>query len=536
MGQFLRHAPCPACGSSDARSLYDDGSEHCFACLDHTNNSNTDLSRVERKTRVALLPIPEPTALEKRQLTLETCKRWRYGYGALPHPKTGTDSRCQVATYFDPINGQPVAQKVRFADKEFLFMGGKDAPLYGQHLWRDGGKRVVITEGEIDAMSVDQVLGHKWPVVSVPNGSSGAKAAIARQLEWLNRFEEVVLAFDMDAPGRAAVEECAALFPAGKVRVALLPAKDANEMVQAGKSAELRAALWEAKEYRPDGILRVCDVADEACKDQAWGLPWPWKSLTEYTYGIRRCELYGLGAGTGVGKTDVFTQMVAHLIDNLNLPVATFFLEQPPTQTALRIAGKMCGRRLHLPTVNDAAATEARKVAIKALEKKDKLYMYDCFGSADWDQIASRTRFLAHNYGIKDFFLDHLTALAAGEDDERQLLARICKEMSMLAMELKVTFYFVSHLCTPEGKPHEEGGRVMTRHFKGARDIGFWSHFMFGLERNQQAEDELERRTTTLRILKDRFLGTAVGKTVKLVYNPDTGLLEEATSETQEVF
>jgi twinkle protein len=53
-----------------------------------------------------------------------------------------------------------------------------------------------------------------------------------------------------------------------------------------------------------------------------------------------------------------------------------------------------------------------------------------------------------------------------------------------------VMLTFVSHLATPEGKPHEEGGRVMIRHFKGSRAIGFWCHFMFGLERNQQDQDD----------------------------------------------
>jgi twinkle protein len=86
---------------------------------------------------------------------------------------------------------------------------------------------------------------------------------------------------------------------------------------------------------------------------------------------------------------------------------------------------------------------------------------------------------------------------------------------------------FISHLATPEGKPHEEGGRVTIRQFRGSRAIGFWSHFMFGLERNQQAEDETERRTTILRCLKDRVTGKGTGKTLPLVYDQETGLLSE---------
>jgi twinkle protein len=101
------------------------------------------------------------------------------------------------------------------------------------------------------------------------------------------------------------------------------------------------------------------------------------------------------------------------------------------------------------------------------------------------------------------------------------------KEMAALANELQIIIVFVSHLATPEGKPHEEGGRVMIRHFKGSRTIGFWSYFMFGMERDQQAEDENARQRTTFRVLKDRYTGQATGSVVTLVYDKDTGRLAE---------
>jgi twinkle protein len=84
----------------------------------------------------------------------------------------------QIANYIR--DGVVVAQKVRFPGKDFTFLGKpKDAGLYGMHLWRDGGKMVVITEGEIDALSVSQLQDNKWPVVSVPNGRR-ARSATSR--------------------------------------------------------------------------------------------------------------------------------------------------------------------------------------------------------------------------------------------------------------------------------------------------------------------------------------------------------------------
>ena len=36
---FVRHAPCDVCGSSDANGVYDDGHTYCFSCETHQPSS-----------------------------------------------------------------------------------------------------------------------------------------------------------------------------------------------------------------------------------------------------------------------------------------------------------------------------------------------------------------------------------------------------------------------------------------------------------------------------------------------------------------
>jgi twinkle protein len=92
----------------------------------------------------------------------------------------------------------------------------------------------------------------------------------------------------------------------------------------------------------------------------------------------------------------------------------------------------------------------------------------------------------------------------------------------------------VSHLSTPEGQSHEEGGRLKIKHFKGSRSIGFWAHDLIGMERNTQAEDAEEQRSTIYRILKCRKYGRrATGKTFEIVIDDKTGRLIEAAAEPQ---
>lgn len=525
---FTHKEPCPQCGSRDNLARYTDGHGFCFGCQHYeppTGSPSSPNKAAMSTDETTFTPIPgECVALPRRRLTAETCQHFGYTVGT--DPKTG--KQVQLAPYRD-ANGAIVAQKWRTPEKDFGVVGKLKLalPLFGQHLWRDGGKRVVITEGEIDAMSVSQLQGNKWPVVSVPNGATGAKKSLQAALEWLERFEEVVLMFDQDEPGRAAVAECAPLFTPGKCKVASLPLKDANEMLKADRGREVIDAIWGAKPYRPDGVVALEELVDEAAADLPEGRPWFLPKLTAATYGRRPGELYAFGAGTGVGKTDLFTQSIAFDLMELKLRVGVLYLEQPKIETARRVAGKVVGKILHVP---GKATVEERRAALKQVADTGNLFLYDSFGSADWETIKGKVRYLAAGLGCQHIYLDHLTALVASEEDERKTLDRIMAELAALALELKVCIHFISHLTRPEGKPHEEGGRVQIKHFRGSNAIGMWSHFMFGLERDQQAESDVDR-LTTFRVLKDRNTGQATGLTFQLTYDPATGLLSEFTGD-----
>ena len=525
--EFLFHVQCESCGSSDANGVYDDGHQYCFACESYVHGEGDNPQKERKKMSKDMIRFSDIDIrrIAPRGLSEETCKKW--GYGIAQYGR----SKVHVANYRDS-SGQIVAQKTRNSKKDFAVLGDlKEAlPLYGMWLWRESGKRVVITEGEIDALSVSQVQGNKWPVVSVPTGAKGAKKAVAKAIEWLEQFEEVIFMFDNDAPGREATSECVAILSPGKAKVAAAfpdDIKDANDALVQGNSDAIMQAIWNAKEYRPDGIISLSDLREDILKPIKYGLPWWTSTLTDLTYGRRWGEVYALAAGTGIGKTDMLTQQIQYDITELDQPVAVFMLEQMPTETGKRICGKFAGKRFHVP--DGTWSPEELLETLDKVEASGKLYLYDHFGCTDWDVIESRIRYLVHSQGVRIFYIDHLTALATGShiDDERKELERIMALIGGIVKELNIIIHLVSHLATPEGKPHEEGGRVMIRHFKGSRAIGYWCHFMFGMERNQQADDEEERQTTTFRVLKDRYTGQSTGQCVYFGYDQATGLLHE---------
>ena len=522
--------PRPECGSSDGCAVYDDGHTFCFVCRvpGRADGEEITATPAAKGTRMEGLISGTVEAIPNRKLDDRTCQRYNYQVGSF------NGQKCHIAPYYDDV-GNMVAQKVRLPGKDFLVLGEmKQAlPLFGQHLCRDGGKMIVITEGEIDAMSVTQAMGLTWPAVSLPAGAPAARKAISKALAFLERFEKVVFLFDEDEVGRAALAECLPLIAPGKAYVGTLPLKDANELVKAGRSKELSDAVWGARKWVPEVLTEIDDdLIDEAMEEQAWGLPWPWVTMTKATYGIRRGALYTWGAGTGSGKTTLMKQLAVTAMrpdmgedhsDFLTMPaprpIATILYEEPVKQTLKTLAGMVMRQRIHVPgTVYDKA--EAKRIG---RELRPLLKSVSLKGARSWEVVKSTIRYLAVAEGVRDFIVDPMTALTAGAEDERRTLDGIMSELAELAEELDVTIHLVFHLATPEGKSHEDGGRVQEKHFRGSRAVAFWSHYLIGLERDKQDRD----CPTTVRGLKDRLTGDAVGPFIALTYDRDTGLMVE---------
>lgn len=468
----------------------------------------------------------EAQALPARGISEDVCKRYKYWVGTVPpdYPaKAGSmmhsmrGKKVQIENYFE--GNKIVAQKLRDKDKNFAWIGKVGNVLFGRHAVKPGGKVIVVTEGAIDTLSYAE-MRKNWPAVSVKDGAQSAPKALRENLEFLESFEKVVLCLDNDEQGQEATQECVGILSPKKLYIASLPNeyKDLNEALQAGDIKAALQAVHNAEQVRPDNLVSVEDVLEEAMRPVEMGLPWFLPELTDLTYGRRYGEVYGLGAGTGVGKTDILTEQIAYDIATLGEKVGTLFLEQKPAETVKRIAGKIANRRFHVP--NSGWTVDELKDAAKKL--MNKLMLYDSFGETDWEQVKNRIRHMAVADDIRIFYVDHLTAMA-DTSDERGSIEQIMKEMAGLANELQIVIIFVSHLATPDGTPHEEGGRVAIRHFKGSRSIGFWSYYMFGLERDQQADDPEERHITTFRVLKDRYTGQATGQTFLLGYDPETG-------------
>ena len=102
--------------------------------------------------------------------------------------------------------------------------------------------------------------------------------------------------------------------------------------------------------------------------------------------------------------------------------------------------------------------------------------------------------------------------------------------LRMIVQETGVALFAVSHLKRPDGKGHEEGAATSLSALRGSGSIGQLSDIVLGLERNGQAEDPVDRHTTKVRVLKNRFSGLT-GPASMLYYDRSTGRMTERHDE-----
>ena len=520
---FVQHVPCEVCGSRDNAAIYDDGHTFCFGCAAYADEGDTEARVVPQQDKSSRpLLQGEYSALPARKITEETCRKFGYQIGMM------RGQPVQIAVYRD-AEGNSVAQKVRGKDKQFTITGdASKMTLFGSHLW-SSGKKIVVTEGEIDCLTVSQVQNNKWPTVSLPNGAQAAKKAVKQNYDYLVAFEEVVLMFDQDDVGRAAAIECAEILPPGKAKIAYLPFKDPNECLLQGQGSAIIDAIWQAKEYRPDGIISSSELRDKiADRDEVSDLSYPYARLNEITLGMQPASLVTIAAGSGVGKSTLVREMAYHLHQKGH-NVGMMMLEETSKRTMQGLVGLHMNKNIVIdPTV---ASKEDIEFAFDDLTSDRDVYLYDHFGSTDLDTVKNRIMYMAKALDCKVIFLDHVSILVSGltgqVHDERRLIDQIMTELRVLVQHTGICLVLVSHLKRPNSEAgHEGGAKVHLSQMRGSHALVQLSDCCIGLE--VDAEQPLSG-IRNLVVLKNRFTGE-VGPAGVLQYTRETGRLMDASS------
>jgi twinkle protein len=436
--------------------------------------------------------------------------------------------------------GEHVGNKVRRSDKRFFYEGeAKGLELFGQHAFQPGSaKAVTIVEGQDDALAAFELTGFKFPCVSV-HGSSSAVEDCKRNYEYLDSFEEIVVCFDKDEakvnvltgekhyPGQEAAVKVAGLFKPGKVRILTLrDYKDANDYLRANRAAQFVKEWWGAPVYKPDGIKIGTSMWDEIInRPNHFAVPYPFKGLNKFTYGMRLSEVVIFTAETGIGKTSVLKEIEYGLLTNPEIiekgyGVGFLHLEEPNHDTALGLMSIHNNKPYHLPDTE--RTTEELRSAYDAVINSDRVVVWDHFGSNSVDAVLEKVRHM-HALGCKYIVLDHLSIVVSDQSgDERKQLDEISTKLKTLCMELNIAVLAVIH--------QNRAGQI-----RGTAGVEQLANIVIKLERNKTDMDKWRRNVTKMTVEKNRFSGTA-GPACYVYYNPATGRLEELEEDEVATF
>jgi len=441
--------------------------------------------------------------------------------------------------------------------KKFYSIGDlKDVDLFG---WDKaismGAKRLIITEGEDDAIALTRIIElntkTEWKdnmpaVVSLTHGSGSAKKCLTKAKNEISKhFREVVFCFDQDEPGEKAVREALLVLP--QARVANLPYKDAQECLAKGfGKAAFKAVTFNIQDAKNTKLVFGADLHEEGRKEPTWGdLTWPWERLNQATRGIRYGETIYIGAGVKMGKSEIVNALAAHFITSSGVKVFMAKPEESNVKSYKLLAGKVVGRVFHDPKRD--FDYEAYDAAGKILE--DKVAMVNLYQHLGWETLKSDI-ISAVEWGAKVIFIDPITNLTNGEasGDANSKLQEISQELASMAMDYKIVIFIFCHLKAPEGNiakekreksyhdgkyiglgncPHEYGGDIYSSQFAGSRAMMRSCHLMIGIEGNKDPDltDEI-RNMRHIKLLEDREFGET--GTFPIYWNRDTTLFQEA--------
>lgn len=441
-----------------------------------------------------------------------------------------TMKKFDILTKIDP-EGKPVSigfvypdknVKARtLAEKSFSWMKdgklGADTSktgLFGKDKFNVGShKYVCVAEGELDAASLWQVLG--VPSVSVQSSAS-ARRDCSVDYDYLSSFDRIYLAFDGDTAGREALRNVAKLFDYNKLFVVRFGTrKDANDYLQHGEEDTLRQIYSNAKRYMPESIVSSFHEFDEILKERPReGVPYPFKTLNELTYGIRRGESVLVTAQEGVGKSEFLHAIEHGLLKGTLDNVAALPLEEPKRRHLQALAGIEIRRPVHLPDCS-CAPGEITKALQSLVGRDDRLHVYSHFGSDDPDVVLDTIRFLVSARSCIYVLFDHITMAVSGlaGEDERRALDYLATRLEMMVKELDFALIFVSHV--------NDFGQT-----RGSRYIGKVADIRIDLTRDITSPDVLVRNTTNLTVSKNRFSGKT-GPAGQLRFDPVTYTYEE---------
>jgi len=522
------------CNSGDGLQVYEGEDKsitgYCWSCDTYVHDplgNKTD--KQIKKLKAAGKPTKTPEEIKKEMAkiaeygVMDLIKR-RLRKAALDDYgiKIGLseyDGKTPAFAYFPyTIKGKIVKYKVKMLKSGQCWSIGLDnkVDLFGwEKALESGGKRLVITEGEFDAVALTKILevntDPKWKdnipaVCSIPNGAGSAARDLTRLLPKIRKhFKEIALCFDDDKAGQAAVQAVCRMAP--DMSVIELPCKDANDCLVEGYSkAAFKSVTFNTHKPKNSRVILASSLHEAARVQAEWGLSFPWQALTDMTRGLRWGETYYFGAGEKMGKGEVVHSLIAHFAQQ-GIGQLLASPEESNNKSYKLTAAKIAGKIFHDPTVEFDQKAYDKAGDIIA----NNLHMVDLRQHIDWATMKEDIYYAAGE-GDKIVYIDPITNLTSGlnSSETNAMLSGVAPELSALAKDLDIAIFIFCHLNKPSkgNKTWDRGGKITTDYFAGSSAMARSCNYAIGIQGNKDPElEEHERNVREFVMLADREFG-----------------------------
>lgn len=546
MGNFIRHEACPNCGSKDNLAIYDDESYYCFTGCGYVKRSrefedkNRDFKKesiLEEDNRESLKKVKEAiTEDKKKSIQKETSKNGKCFRGLKNEITTEFGVRYsyneetgEVAEQYYPCtkNKILVGYKVRTVPKSFYSIGntGADCELFGQFKFKKGGKYVLIVEGELCQLSAYQMLldynkqrgsDFEVAVVSATTGANSYKQ-IASQYDFLNSFEQIILALDNDEAGEKASEKVLKVLPKGKVKIMTFRYKDSNEYLMKDKAKEFIKDFYSAKEYVPVGIVGSGDIF-ESMREEFMR---PKLTLPSFMHRLQEAMAGGVPLGTavniasasGTGKSTICDEIVYHTIFNTQYKVGIVTLESTCSEYGNKLLSRHIGIKLYLKDnlealkLLDSDEIKPKKDELFRTENGEHRFFIIDDRDGSVENIKDKIENLIISCGCKVIILDPVQDIVGRLSNEEQ--ESFYSWQKGLMKSHLCTFYNIMHTRKKDSKQKAGsiGGDLHEEDIQGSSSAYKSAACNLIFTRDKEAEDTFERNTTYIKATKIRWTG-----------------------------
>ena len=433
------------------------------------------------------------------------------------------------------------ANKIRVCDpKTFYWVGPKPNTLFGQDKFSPGGLRVVVTEGEMDCMAMQQANYDRnkkfYPVVGVQSTTN--LEALVEQREWLRSFKEVVLCFDNDEPGRKALKKALRVIGYDKCKVMTIEDNDIGDSLIQRGSDYLVSAMFNAQEQSPAGIA-TRDSIRQAIIDRAHTSSHPYVSvlagINKKVKGKRGGEIALFISGTGCGKSTLFREEILNVIATTVDRIGIVSLEESIGETGQKLAAMNINKNPAEENLDlDKILTSFDGIFTQDEHGEQRVMVVDHQGAITDNTVMDQLEYMCLK-GCKYIFIDHITILVSEGVDGLTGNEAQDKVMNDLLRLVKrypdVWIGLISHLRKAPlgGKSFESGKMPTIDDIRGSGSVKQIAFDIFAFARDTTAEDPIVRCTVDYAVLKCRWNGNT-GPAGRALYDSETGRMKETSS------